>query len=50
MHHTNVFVEDLADLPLTIDEEVRQMLGIESWEDQVIALADEPHFNDTVAW
>jgi hypothetical protein len=50
MYMASVFVERLADLPSIVDEELRQMLGIRSWEEQVAAPADEPHFDYTVDW
>ncbi|KAH8708350.1 hypothetical protein GQ44DRAFT_628283 [Phaeosphaeriaceae sp. PMI808] len=50
MNQANVFVEGLSDLPPVIDNEVRQILGIESWEDRVVDPMDEPHFNHAVAW
>ncbi|KAF1995250.1 hypothetical protein P154DRAFT_474609 [Amniculicola lignicola CBS 123094] len=42
MYHAGVFVDNLADLPPAIDDEVRRILGIESWEDRVEATVDEP--------
>lgn len=45
LHHANVQVR--AELPHTIDDELRQVLGITSWEDPV-AGPDEPRFNDAV--
>lgn len=42
MYHAGVFVDNLADLPPAIDEEVRRILGIKSWEDRVEALLDGP--------
>jgi hypothetical protein len=37
MHHAGVFVDNLAELPPAIDEEVRRILSIESWEDRLTA-------------
>jgi hypothetical protein len=42
MYHAGVFVDNLAELPPAIDEEVRRILRIESWEDQVAAPVGEP--------
>jgi hypothetical protein len=41
MYHAGVFVDNLAELPPTVDEEVRRILGIESWEDRVAAPVGE---------
>jgi hypothetical protein len=40
MYHAGFFVDNLADLPPAIDE-VRRILGIESWEDRVEATVYE---------
>ena len=45
LHHANVFVK--AELPPTIDDELRQLLGITSWENPVVG-PDEPQLNDAV--
>jgi hypothetical protein len=37
MCHAGVFVDNLVELPPPIDEEVRRILRIESWEDRVAA-------------
>ncbi|EDU45947.1 hypothetical protein PtrSN002B_010399 [Pyrenophora tritici-repentis] len=37
MLHANVFVDHLDKLPPPIDEQVRGILGIESWENRVVA-------------
>jgi hypothetical protein len=42
----NVFVEALDELPLGIDEEVRRILRIKSWDDRVEASADEALVDD----
>ncbi|RMZ70944.1 copper transport accessory [Pyrenophora seminiperda CCB06] len=41
MHHAGVFVDTL-DLPPAIDDEVRRILGVDSWEDRVVATVYEP--------
>ena len=40
MHHVGVYVDQLVSLPPVIDDEVRQILGIKSWEDRIAATAD----------
>jgi hypothetical protein len=42
MYHAGVFVDKLAELPPTIDDEVRRTLGIGTWEDEVLAGIDDP--------
>lgn len=34
MYHAGVFVDKFAGLPSAIDNEVRRILGIETWDDQ----------------
>lgn len=46
MHHANVFVDNLGDLPPAVDSELRRILGVTSLEDHVINSADEPHCSD----
>jgi hypothetical protein len=46
MYHAGVFVDNLADLPPAINNEVRRILEIESWEDRVVATVDQSG-NDT---
>ena len=41
MCHAGVFVDNLGELPPAVDVEVRQLLGIESWESQVTAPLSE---------
>jgi hypothetical protein len=42
MYYASVFVDNMADLPLAIDDEVQRILGIEWWEDRVAATVNEP--------
>ncbi|KAF9733831.1 hypothetical protein PMIN01_08174 [Paraphaeosphaeria minitans] len=42
MYHAGVLVDKLGDLPPAIDNEVRRILGIETWEDRMPAALDEP--------
>jgi hypothetical protein len=41
MYHAGVFVDNLAELPPAIDEKMRRIQGIESWEERVAAPVDE---------
>ncbi|KAH8690425.1 hypothetical protein GQ44DRAFT_720241, partial [Phaeosphaeriaceae sp. PMI808] len=51
MYLADVRVEALRKLPSDVDELVRQMLGIESWEDDVTVPEDESsHRKDAAAW
>jgi hypothetical protein len=41
MYYAGVFVDNLADLPPAIVDEVRGILGIKLWEDRVAATIDK---------
>jgi hypothetical protein len=42
MYHAGVYVDKLVDLPPAVDNEVRQILGIEKWGDRVAATVEGP--------
>jgi hypothetical protein len=42
MYHAGDFIDNLADIPPAIDDEVRRILGVKSWEDRVEAILDVP--------
>jgi hypothetical protein len=46
MYHSNVMVEHLDELPPTVDNEVRRILNIDSWEDQVVTPGDRQLLHD----
>jgi hypothetical protein len=48
LHHANVFVDTLPDLPSAIDDAVRYILGINSWDEQPIA--SEQHLHSAAIW
>lgn len=50
LSQANVFIEALYDLPPLIEDEVRQILKIESWENQILAAEQEAHAEGAVAW
>jgi hypothetical protein len=54
LHHANVFIDKLSGLPPGVDEQVRQILGIDSWldqiepwQDRIASLACGLNFKDT---
>jgi hypothetical protein len=48
LHHANVFIDALPDLPPPIDDAVRHILGITSWDEQ--PAAPEQHLHTIAAW
>jgi hypothetical protein len=43
LHHAKVFVDTLSDLPPSIDDAVRNILGINSWDELSTALEEHLH-------
>jgi hypothetical protein len=41
MHHAGVFVDKLGNLPPAVDDEVRRILNIGTWEDRMPAAVDD---------
>ncbi|KAF1935974.1 hypothetical protein EJ02DRAFT_360247, partial [Clathrospora elynae] len=48
LHHANVFVETLPNLPCAIDNAMREILGINSWDEQPAVL--EQRLDTVAAW
>jgi hypothetical protein len=48
LYHAGVYIETLADLPPAIDKVVRQILEIDSWDNQPMAL--KQHLKDIADW
>jgi hypothetical protein len=48
LHHANVFVDTLPNLPPLIDDAVRHVLGINSWDEQ--PTAPEKHLDTIATW
>jgi hypothetical protein len=48
LHHANVFVDTLPDFPPLVDDAVRHILGVGSWDEQPIA--PEHHLYTMAAW
>ncbi|KAF2085053.1 hypothetical protein K490DRAFT_47630 [Saccharata proteae CBS 121410] len=45
LHHANVRIDALSDLPPAIDAQVRQILGFETWQDRIGSPAEPPFEN-----
>lgn len=45
-----VYIERLPRLPAAVDEQVRQILGIDSWQDPVEPSTSLPDFQESVTW